>query len=94
MGASAIGRRGQFPYAYIRSKLAVLPEEQAGQVSVLINFLRTRLKCSLHKRINIHISCDGNLNVSTDIAPYQFKKALNGRESTVNRALDGSIYPG
>ena len=33
MGASAIGRRGQFPYAYIRSKLAVLPEEQAGQIS-------------------------------------------------------------
>ena len=26
-------RRGQFPYAYIRSKLAVLPEENAGQVS-------------------------------------------------------------
>ncbi len=35
MGASAIGRRGQFPYAYIRSKLAVLPEEQAGQVTIL-----------------------------------------------------------
>ena len=26
-------KRGQFPYAYIRSKLAVLPEEQAGQIS-------------------------------------------------------------
>ncbi len=26
-------RRGQFPYAYIRSKLSVLPEEQAGQLS-------------------------------------------------------------
>lgn len=25
--------RNQFPYAYIRSKLAVLPEEQAGQIS-------------------------------------------------------------
>lgn len=27
------GRRNQFPYAYIRSKLSVLPEEQAGQLS-------------------------------------------------------------
>ena len=26
-------RRGQFPYAYIRSRLSVLPEEQAGQLS-------------------------------------------------------------
>ena len=26
-------RRGQFPYAYIRSKLSVLPEEHAGQLS-------------------------------------------------------------
>ena len=26
-------KRGQFPYAYIRSRLAVLPEEQAGQIS-------------------------------------------------------------
>jgi hypothetical protein len=26
-------RRGQFPYAYIRSRLAVLPEEHAGQLS-------------------------------------------------------------
>ena len=26
-------RPGQFPYAYIRSKLSVLPEEQAGQLS-------------------------------------------------------------
>ena len=31
-GASNI-RRGQFPYAYIRSRLSVLPEEQAGQLS-------------------------------------------------------------
>eukprot|EP00095_Tigriopus_kingsejongensis_P003917 maker-scaffold85_size395806-snap-gene-2.22 protein:Tk03917 transcript:maker-scaffold85_size395806-snap-gene-2.22-mRNA-1 annotation:"PREDICTED: uncharacterized protein LOC103515305" len=28
-----VPRRGQFPYAYIRSKLSVLPEEQAGQLS-------------------------------------------------------------
>lgn len=28
-----IPRRAQFPYAYIRSKLSVLPEEQAGQLS-------------------------------------------------------------
>ena len=34
-GGEATLRRGQFPYAYIRSKLAVLPEEQnsSGQVS-------------------------------------------------------------
>ena len=38
-GAAAAGggagniRRGQFPYAYIRSRLSVLPEEQAGQLS-------------------------------------------------------------
>ena len=31
-GAGGI-RRGQFPYAYIRSRLSVLPEEQAGQLS-------------------------------------------------------------
>ena len=37
MGASAIGRRGQFPYAYIRSKLAVLPEEQVRIPRGLIN---------------------------------------------------------
>ena len=30
---SSSSRRGQFPYAYIRSKLSVLPEEQAGQLS-------------------------------------------------------------
>jgi len=28
-----VSRRGQFPYAYIRSRLSVLPEEQAGQLS-------------------------------------------------------------
>jgi len=32
-GTQTTGRRGQFPYAYIRSKLAVLPEENSGQVS-------------------------------------------------------------
>ena len=34
-GGGGTLRRGQFPYAYIRSKLAVLPEEQnsSGQVS-------------------------------------------------------------
>ena len=34
-GGETTLRRGQFPYAYIRSKLAVLPEEQnsSGQVS-------------------------------------------------------------
>lgn len=83
-------KKGHFPYAFLRSKLSVLPEENGGSVVNQQRLKENILKAghrgsiiSLRSEIdNLSISdSNSNINVSSDTASYDEPKTRNSLSS-------------